>query len=248
MMPLQPNLPIDVFVGFGHERGSKNPHWMLMLCSRDSDYGNVIHITGGPTQYEPFKVTIQRQKRVATQDIKSTEFLSTFTARYLKKVAAGASQVSPQQFQQYVFAIVTELEARAPFPAGRAERLARRVIGLMAALAKGFQRAHPVAEPSNSSDPPEGSPSVQTDGVSPIPQRYHLYEMRVIWGEPRSSTQRPTQVQQEQQDHDYCCIILGSSFALSALTISVQCLQITSGAVLVWWFVLLWSALLGITA
>src|SRR5947209_2517838 len=122
-MSFAPNLPIDVYVCFGVERGTKYPHWMLMLRSRDSARGTWYHSIGGPSQNRPYEVEIAANKRVDSRGIQSMERIGTISVNDVNKVRAAAQRVPAQQCQRYVVALVAELEHRGLIPPGQAIRL-----------------------------------------------------------------------------------------------------------------------------
>lgn len=84
---------------------------------------------------------------------------------------------------------------------------------------------------------PGPSPSATAGGQDAAPQQDTLHEMRLIWPEP---AQGADNVQQLEQAHESCCVIVGPSLALSILATVVQQHQIIGGVVFVWWCALFW--------
>lgn len=157
-MSHDPETPIDIYVCFGHERGTHYPHWMLMLRNRGSMVGTWIHSTGGPTQNTPYACTIQANKRVNSHGIESTELLGTISLKDVNKVKAAAKRVPPQQCQMYVVTLASELEKKGLLPNGVTARLGQRV--RMSETAQGYRRQNPVAKPDIAWYPPgEAAPS-----------------------------------------------------------------------------------------
>jgi len=145
-MPLDPNLPADVYICYGVERETKFPHWMLMIRSRDSAYGTWYHSTGGPTQNIPYQVTVQDHKRAASPGIGSLQLLGTISPKDQNKVKAAAQRVPPQQCQRYVVALISELEHRGLLPPGRAAQLSQTV--QMSQVALDYANMNPVPQPT----------------------------------------------------------------------------------------------------
>lgn len=53
---LMSSAPLDILACYGRERGTKYPHWMLMLIPQGGQRGTWYHSVGGPTQNRPYQV------------------------------------------------------------------------------------------------------------------------------------------------------------------------------------------------
>lgn len=219
-MSFDPNLPVDVYVCFGVERGTKFPHWMLMLRERDSIFGTWYHSTGGPSQSRPYEVTVQGHKRVDSHGIQSIELLGTIRATDVAKVTSAAKRIQPQQCQTYVVSLVAELENRRLLPPGHAAQLNQRV--QMSAPARDYLQAHPVPPPSISHASSSATyiqhsaAGSSSHDIGPAPPIGGSHEMKSMKHGQRTSPQSPPIVQQQRprqrghrgNENCGCCIVM----------------------------------------
>lgn len=150
-----------------------------MLRSKDSNFGTWYHSTGGPTRNEPYKVTIQANKRVDSHGTQSTECLGTISPRDVSKVTAAAKRVPPQQCQKYVVSLIAELENRHLLPYGHAARLNGQV--QISDLSRNYEREHPVPPPSITVDSSPGkTPSSHSSRIEPANGKSGAHETRPV--------------------------------------------------------------------
>ena len=133
-MPLDPNLPADVYICYGVERGTKFSHWMLMIRSRDSAYGTwlLLHRWTDPEYSIP---------SVASHGIESPSCWGRSAPRIRTKVNAAAQRVPAQQCQRYIVTRISELEHRGLLPP-------RRAAVQLPQVALGYVNRHPRPQPS----------------------------------------------------------------------------------------------------
>lgn len=196
-MSFAPDVPIDVLVCHGKERGTKYPHWMLMLVSRGAQKGTWYHSIGGPTQNKPYEVAIQAQKRVDSQGISSTELIGSIMPKDVNKVKAAAQRVPAQQCQRYVVALVHELEKKGLAQKGEAVRLNNKV--QMSERAQAYAIQNPVEHPSGAYVPARSS------GTRPSNSGHQHGSRRDEQIRPRP--QAAQQTRREEQSKG-CCIIM----------------------------------------
>jgi len=209
-MSIPANVPIDVLVCYEKERGTKYPHWMLMLVSQGGQRGTWYHSTGGPTQGTPYAVTIEANKRLDSHGIQSTEQIGTIMPKDVNKVKAAAQRVQPQQCQRYVVHLVHGLEKKDLARAGEAVRLNGKV--QISERAQAYAVQNPVDHPSGAYVPPGGpvaGPSNSGRRVSPIRAPQQIQQGRRQNPQQRRQNQQPQQQQQRRpKESKGCCIMM----------------------------------------
>ncbi|KAF2434074.1 hypothetical protein EJ08DRAFT_646932 [Tothia fuscella] len=206
-MSFNPNLPVVIEVAIGVERGTKFPHWMLMLRSENDAFGTWYHSTGGPTQNQPYKIEIQGHKRSNSRGIQSLRHIGTISPQDVKKVNAAAKRVPAQQCQRYVTSLVCELERKGMVASGTAQELANRV--QMSKAAWDYSQQHPVQQPAGIHYPninfPTAGPS-RTNQSAGSGRRPHPQNPS---NSPPKSTVRPANPSTRKQENSGgCCIVM----------------------------------------
>ncbi|CAK3799037.1 Hypothetical predicted protein [Lecanosticta acicola] len=196
-MSFAPNVPIDVLVCYGKERGTRYPHWMLMLISQGAQRGTWYHAVGGPTQHAPYSLAVQADKRLDSHGIETTELIGSIMPKDVNKFKSAAQRVKPQQCQRFVVAVVHELEKKELINRGEAVRLNGKV--QMSELAQAYAVQNPVEHPSGAYVP--AAPSIagpSTSGRRTSPQR------------TQQSQQGPPATQQAKRPKQSkgCCIVM----------------------------------------
>ena len=167
-MSFPPNVPVNVLVCYSKERGTKYPHWMLMLVPQGRQRGTWYHSVGGPTQDRPYEVAIEANKRTDSHGIESTELVGTIQAKDVNKVKAAAQRTPAQQCQRNVVHLVHNLEKKGLTRPGEAKRLNGLV--QMSERAQKFAEQNPIDHPSGAYVPPKpqsGVPSSSSRRGSP---------------------------------------------------------------------------------
>ena len=210
-MSFDPSLPVDVYACFGHERGTKYPHWMLMLRSRNSQFGTWYHSEGGPTRNTPYKVAIAGHKRFDSHGIHSKQFLGTIAPTDTNKVKSAAQRVPAQQCQMYVVALVAELERRRLLESGQAARLYQGV--QMSNRAREYERQHPITQLASWAEVGITQP-VELQTVQPQRQHrghatpHHPSHAPVQYQSPPQMQYQRQSAEQRPKKESGCCIVM----------------------------------------
>jgi hypothetical protein len=212
-MSFNHSLPVDIELAIGVERGTKFPHWMLMLRHQNAPTGTWYHSTGGPSQNRPYKLEIQGGKRSNSRGIQSLELLGTISGEDVKKVTAAAKRVQPQQCQTFVVSMVYELERKNMVPPGTTQALASRV--KMSSLAWDFAQQNPVPTPPGirfpqfpNLHPQAGSSSQAGHGAPQSTSVTQSAASRTHNQQPTGLVSHPAQQQERRKEPGCGCIIM----------------------------------------
>ncbi|RDW86932.1 uncharacterized protein DSM5745_03574 [Aspergillus mulundensis] len=132
-----PNAPepgLDLYIAMSNRKNCPE-HWALLLCEQGAPRGKRFHIvvSRGPDlnkyKYPPSVMipTVHMNKRIDSQYMPITEKLATISADDELKVWNAHRKVKPRHCQQYVVALLEELERGGLVGKGTAERFRARV-------------------------------------------------------------------------------------------------------------------------
>lgn len=262
-MPFHPHHPVDAYGGFGVEPGTNRSYWTLTLSTRDMDYQKIFFIRLGTEPDTPYIVALYSHETVPYIPLDSHILMTTHDPRSLNLLIANVKRLPGFQFQVWIHRVVGWMEERRPppraqlgwrhlvpkEPAEPASRVQSALRGIKTVFMAGYERMrhtgqrvrfdHAPESPERDTPPqpnrPEATPPREGGGPNPAPPQDILHEMRVIWTEPAQSA---NQMRQVREAHESCCVIVGSSLAVSTLTTIVHRYQIIGGYVLFCWFAL----------
>ncbi|KAI0550486.1 hypothetical protein F4679DRAFT_583451 [Xylaria curta] len=99
----------------GKRRGLHPVHWMLILRDPEEDIGTWYHVTGGRGNYE---ITIQDGKRFYSHGISEHHLICDFSASDRNKLKSACQRAKPASCQEWVTAVLGDLEQRGLVPEG----------------------------------------------------------------------------------------------------------------------------------
>lgn len=260
-MPFHPRHEVDAYAGFGVEPGTNRSYWTLTLSTRDVQYQKIFLIRLGTDPDMPYIVSLYSHETVPYIPLDSHILLTTHDPRSLNLLIAGVKRLPGWHFQIWIDRVVGWMEKMRPAPRAQlgwrhlapeepaepARRVQSALRGIKTVFTAGYERIRHTGQrvrfarapeiPGRNTPPqpnhPEATPPREGGGRNPAPPQEMLHEMRVIWTEP---AQPANQVRQVRQAHESCCVIVGSSLAISTLTTIVHQYRIIGGYVLFCWF------------
>lgn len=260
-MPFHPHYAVDSFAGYGIEPGTTRSYWTLTLSSRGVDYQKIFLIRLGTEPDMPYVVSLYSHETVPYIPLDSHLCMATHDPRMINLFIADVKRLTVRAFQRWVNNLVAAMQVRRPAPQAQLEwvplafdeplepdsRVQSALRGIKTVFTAGYEKIRHTAQrlrfartpelPGRNATPHQNQQKATSPheggGRSPAPPQDVLHEMWVIWTEP---AQRANQLRQVRQAHESCCVIVGSSLAVSTLTTIVHQYQIIVGSVFFCWF------------
>ncbi|KAH6973662.1 hypothetical protein BKA56DRAFT_676330 [Ilyonectria sp. MPI-CAGE-AT-0026] len=109
---------LEIYIAFGHRRGSDPVHWMIMLRAPDSTKSTWYHVTGGPSKGTNYELVIQNNKRFKTFSVSDHCYVGGINEQDQNKVKAAAKKVPAQRCQEWTVEVLRNLEKKGLVPVG----------------------------------------------------------------------------------------------------------------------------------
>jgi hypothetical protein len=119
------NPDIDIYVAFGKRRqANESLHWMLATRPVGSHDATIYHVTGGPSNKQPFKLEIQTGKHLHAHGIGGRDHLGKAKAADKDKITAAINEAplptGNNNCQNYLISVLQKLESKQLIKTGTA--------------------------------------------------------------------------------------------------------------------------------
>ena len=137
---------LDLSLGICRAKPGRYPHWILIIGEPGANRVSWVHSSGGPTEFGggEYYLKLDSSKRADSRGITSIETLGSTSGTNWSKIIAAANRKHPQQCQNFVVAVVAQLELKDILPSGTAVGLKSRV--QMSETSRRYLENHPVDE------------------------------------------------------------------------------------------------------
>lgn len=106
---------LEIYIAFGHRRGSDPVHWMIMPRTPHSTW---YHVTGGPSQGTNYELVIQNNKQFKTFGVSDHCYVGEISGKDQNKVKAATKKVPVQRCQEWTVEVPRNLEKKGLVPVG----------------------------------------------------------------------------------------------------------------------------------